>query len=172
MIEKHKALRIENSDHLTLLNVYNQYKANKFSKEWCDENFIYANVMIKTKTVVEKLQDIVNKNGQTLLTCSNNWNVMRECICKTYFHHAAKHIKNDEYRTLMTGVTCYLASNSTFLFEKPPKYIIFHELIMGDKVRISLSIYIYINIYYYFFVYFSVVTINPLNKVSKLWKFS
>ena len=37
---------IPESDHLTLLNVYIQWKSNKYSSSWCTEHFIHAKVCV------------------------------------------------------------------------------------------------------------------------------
>ena len=38
--KKHKKFIVTNSDHLTLLNVYNYYTENKGERGFCKENFI------------------------------------------------------------------------------------------------------------------------------------
>ena len=47
------------SDHLALLNVYNQWKANGYSSNWCEEHFIHAKAMMRVKEVRKQLLDIM-----------------------------------------------------------------------------------------------------------------
>lgn len=42
---------VPESDHLTLLHLYQQWKANRFSSNWCDDNFIHYKAMIKVREV-------------------------------------------------------------------------------------------------------------------------
>ncbi len=40
-------LKVPESDHLTLLNVYHQWKANGYSAQWCADHFIHSKAMRK-----------------------------------------------------------------------------------------------------------------------------
>ena len=39
--------QVPESDHLTYLNVYQQWKSNRYSSTWCSEHFIHAKAMRK-----------------------------------------------------------------------------------------------------------------------------
>ena len=41
--------KVPESDHLTLLNTYQQWKTNKYSSSWASEHFIHAKSMRKVK---------------------------------------------------------------------------------------------------------------------------
>jgi len=42
-------LLIPESDHLTLLNVYEQWKKNDYSTSWCNDHFIQVKTLRKVK---------------------------------------------------------------------------------------------------------------------------
>jgi pre-mRNA-splicing factor ATP-dependent RNA helicase DHX38/PRP16 len=42
---------VPESDHLTLLNVYQQWKANGYRAEWCSDHFLHAKGLRKAKEV-------------------------------------------------------------------------------------------------------------------------
>lgn len=48
-------------DHLTLLTVYNGWKASKFSNPWCYENFIQARSMRRAQDVRKQLVGIMDR---------------------------------------------------------------------------------------------------------------
>lgn len=48
-------------DHLTLLTVYNAWKASKFSNPWCFENFIQARSMKRAQDVRKQLLGIMDR---------------------------------------------------------------------------------------------------------------
>ena len=48
-------------DHLTLLTVYNGWKASKFSNPWCYENFIQARSMRRAQDVRKQLLGIMDR---------------------------------------------------------------------------------------------------------------
>lgn len=41
---------VPESDHLTYLNVYLQWKNNNYSSIWCNEHFIHTKAMRKVET--------------------------------------------------------------------------------------------------------------------------
>jgi ATP-dependent RNA helicase DHX8/PRP22 len=48
-------------DHLTLLAVYDAWKANKFSKPWCFENFIQERSLKRAQDVRKQLLTIMDR---------------------------------------------------------------------------------------------------------------
>ena len=48
-------------DHLTLLTVYNGWKASNFSNPWCYENFIQARSMRRAQDVRKQLLGIMDR---------------------------------------------------------------------------------------------------------------
>ena len=77
---------VPESDHLTYLNVYNQWKNHKFSDSWCAKHFIHAKAMRKVREVRAQLKEIMESQKVKLVSCGNDWDVVRKCICAAYFH--------------------------------------------------------------------------------------
>ena len=50
---------VPESDHLTLLNVYNQWKNSEFLDSWASENFINARSLRKVREIRSQLLDIM-----------------------------------------------------------------------------------------------------------------
>ena len=48
-------------DHLTVLTVYNGWKASKFSNPWCSENFIQPRQMRRAQDVRKQLLGIMER---------------------------------------------------------------------------------------------------------------
>lgn len=48
-------------DHLTLLSVYDAWKANKFSKPWCFENYIQERSLKRAQDVRKQLLTIMDR---------------------------------------------------------------------------------------------------------------
>jgi pre-mRNA-splicing factor ATP-dependent RNA helicase DHX38/PRP16 len=44
-------LFVSESDHLTLLNVYNQWKSHDYSAEWCNKHFVHVKSLRKVREV-------------------------------------------------------------------------------------------------------------------------
>ena len=81
---------VPESDHLTLLHVYQQYKANGYSAEWCNEHFIHAKAMRKVQEIRSQLLDIMEKIKMDILTCGPDWDPIRKAIASAYFMNAAR----------------------------------------------------------------------------------
>lgn len=125
---------VPESDHLTLLNVYNQWKNNGYRSEWATEHFIHIKALRKVREVRAQLQDIMKVKNIEYLSCGNNWDVVRKTICSGYFHHAAKIKSIGEYVNLRTGIPCVLhPSSSLFSLGYAPDYIVYHELTMTSR---------------------------------------
>lgn len=48
-------------DHITYLNVYDQWTTNDCSEEWCQENFLQYRYLVEAKDIKEQLTDIMVK---------------------------------------------------------------------------------------------------------------
>uniref|UniRef100_W5KAC0 Pre-mRNA-splicing factor ATP-dependent RNA helicase PRP16 n=1 Tax=Astyanax mexicanus TaxID=7994 RepID=W5KAC0_ASTMX len=125
---------VPESDHLTYLNVYLQWKNNNYSSIWCNEHFIHTKAMRKVREVRAQLKDIMVQQKMNLTSCGSDWDVIRKCICAAYFHQAAKLKGIGEYVNVRTGMPCHLhPTSSLFGMGYTPDYITYHELVMTTK---------------------------------------
>ncbi|KAJ1536473.1 DEAH-box RNA helicase prp16, partial [Nowakowskiella sp. JEL0078] len=122
------------SDHLTLLNVYMQWKANKFRDDWCIEHFVHPKAMKKAREVRDQLEDIMKSEKMDVIGCGGDWDIVRKCICAAYFHQAARLKGIGEYVNVRTGMACHLHPTSALYGRGfTPDYIVYHELVMTSK---------------------------------------
>ncbi|TPX67350.1 hypothetical protein SpCBS45565_g03859 [Spizellomyces sp. 'palustris'] len=118
------------SDHLTLLHVYTQWKVNG----WCTEHFVHPKAMRKAREVRTQLMDIMKTQRMELISCGNDWDVIRKCICSAYFHQSARSKGIGEYVNMRTGMPCHLHPTSALYGRGfTPDYIVYHELVMTSK---------------------------------------
>lgn len=129
---------VPESDHLTLLNVYEKWKSSGYSSDWANEHYIHVKSLRKVREVRQQLLYIMQNNHITLSSCENDWDVIRKCICSGYFHNATKLKGIGEYVNLRTGIPCVLhPSSSIYSLGYTPDYCIYHELIMTSKEYMS-----------------------------------
>ncbi|KAL2919200.1 DEAH-box ATP-dependent RNA helicase prp22 [Polyrhizophydium stewartii] len=119
-------------DHLTLLSVYNAWKASKFSNAWCHENYIQGRSMRRAQDVRKQLLGIMDRYRQDIVSCGRNYNQVRRAICGGYFRHAAKKDPQEGYKTLVEGTPVHVHPSSA-LFNKQPEWLIYHQLVMTTK---------------------------------------
>ncbi|XP_015519116.1 pre-mRNA-splicing factor ATP-dependent RNA helicase PRP16 isoform X1 [Neodiprion pinetum] len=126
--------QVPESDHLTFLNVYNQWKSNGYSTSWCNDHFIHGKAMRKVREVRQQLEEILKQQKIEVVSCGTDWDVVRKCICSAYFHQAARLKGIGEYVNCRTGMPCHLHPTSAlFGMGFTPDYVVYHELVMTAK---------------------------------------
>lgn len=119
-------------DHLTLLNVYNGWKQNKFAKQWCFENFIQERSMRRAKDVRDQLLQIMGRYKHPVVSCGRDTQKVRQALCSGFFRNSARKDPQEGYKTLIEGTPVYLHPSSA-LFGKQAEWVIYHELILTSK---------------------------------------
>ena len=129
---------VPESDHLTLLHVYTQWKSNGYSDAWCIRHFLHPKTVRRAKEIREQLGDIMKMQKMELISCGTDWDVIRKCICSGYYHQAAKLKGIGEYVNLRTSVTVQLHPTSALYgLGYLPDHVVYHELILTSKEYMS-----------------------------------
>jgi pre-mRNA-splicing factor ATP-dependent RNA helicase DHX38/PRP16 len=68
---------VPESDHLTLLHVYQQWKHNNYSATWCGEHYVHVKAMRKVREVRAQLLDIMKQQKMRAESCGTNWDIVR-----------------------------------------------------------------------------------------------
>ena len=125
---------VPDSDHLTLLHVFNEWKMHNYDQEWATKHFIHGKALKKVREVRAQLQDIMKTLKMDLKSAGNDWDVVRKTICSGYFHNASKIKGIGEYVNLRTGIPCVLhPSSAIYGLGFTPDYVVYHELVMTTK---------------------------------------
>ena len=129
---------VPESDHLTLLHVYTQWKANGYFDGWCVRHFLHPKALRRAKEIREQLQDIMVMQRMEMISCGTDWDVIRKCVCSGYYHQAAKVKGIGEYINLRTSVTVQLhPTSSLYGLGVLPDHVVYHELILTSKEYMS-----------------------------------
>lgn len=118
-------------DHLTLLNVYNQWTETNYSTQWCFENFIQHRSMKRARDVRDQLEGLMQRVEIDIQSSSDS-NDIRKTITAGFFYHTARLGKGGQYKTVKHQQTVMIHPNSS-LFETQPRWIIYHELVFTTK---------------------------------------
>ncbi|GJQ14352.1 hypothetical protein GpartN1_g6143.t1 [Galdieria partita] len=119
-------------DHLTLLSVYEAWKANNYSTAWCFENFIQARSLKRAQDIRKQLVAIMDRQRLDLVSAGRAYNKIRKAIVSGFFMHAAKKDPQEGYRTIAEGQPVYIHPSSS-LFHIQPDWVIYHELVQTTK---------------------------------------
>ncbi|KAF4757572.1 hypothetical protein FOZ63_013389 [Perkinsus olseni] len=126
---------VPESDHLTLLYIYQQWRKHKGSAQWCAKHYLQVKALRKVAEVKSQLVDIVKQQKIELSTIGlGDWDVVRTAICAGYFHNAAKLRGIGEYINLLTSVPCHLHPTSALYgMGHTPEYVVYHEVVKTAK---------------------------------------
>ncbi|KAL4325885.1 hypothetical protein GQ457_11G011660 [Hibiscus cannabinus] len=122
---------VPESDHLTLLNVYQQWKSNQYRGDWCNDHFLHVKGLRKAREVRSQLLDILKI---PVTSCGYDWDIVRKAVCSAYFHNAARLKGVGEYVNCRKGMPCHLhPSSALYGLGYTPEYVVYHELILTTK---------------------------------------
>ncbi|KAJ0247365.1 DEAD/DEAH box helicase domain-containing protein [Hirschfeldia incana] len=119
-------------DHLTLLAVYEAWKASNFSTSWCFENFIQSRSLRRAQDVRKQLLSIMDRYGLDVVSAGRNLTKIRKAITAGFFFHVARRDPQEGYRTLVENQPVYIYPGSA-LFQRQPDWVIYHDLVMTSK---------------------------------------
>ena len=125
---------VSESDHLSLLHVFQQWKLSNFSSEWCTKHFLHFKALKKVREVRSQMADICKMMKMDVQSKGNDWDTERMVVCSGYFHNASKMKGIGEYVNLRTGIPCVLHPTSAIYgLGYTPDYVVYHEVVMTSK---------------------------------------
>ncbi|CAG9839038.1 unnamed protein product [Diabrotica balteata] len=119
-------------DHLSLLNVYNQWRDSDYSLQWCYENFIQYRSMKRARDVREQLVNLMTRVEIEIVSNVSETVDIRKAITSGYFYHIARFSKGGSYKTVKHNQSVTIHPNSA-LFESLPRWVLYHELVFTSK---------------------------------------
>ncbi|XP_046842121.1 pre-mRNA-splicing factor ATP-dependent RNA helicase DHX16-like [Xenia sp. Carnegie-2017] len=119
-------------DHLTLLNVYEQWAETDYSTQWCFENFIQHRSMKRARDVRDQLEGLMERVEIEITSNPHDSSAIRKAYTAGFFYHTARLGKGGQYRTVKHQQTVMIHPNSS-LFEDKPRWLIYHELVFTTK---------------------------------------
>ena len=119
-------------DHLTLLAVYNAWKTNKFSSNWCYENFVQMRTLKRCQDVRKQLLGIMDRHRLDVVSSGKATSRVQKAICSGFFRNAAKKDPQEGYRTLVDSQMVSIHPSSA-LFHRQPEWVVYHEVVQTTK---------------------------------------
>lgn len=119
-------------DHLTLLNIYNAYKASKDQERWCRDNFVDPKSMRQVVEVRNQLQSFCEKSGLKLVSCGSDYDLILRSFCAGFHTQIALLQPDRSFRTVLGRQQVFIHPSSV-LHMKKSECILFHEITMTTK---------------------------------------
>ncbi|CAB3982885.1 probable ATP-dependent RNA helicase DHX35 [Paramuricea clavata] len=120
-------------DHLTLLNVYQSFLKFKKSSKWCHENFLNYKGLSHAVKIREQLKNLVKSFGVAIESADDDPTPIRRCIVKGFFANAARLHPDGTYRSIRENHALYVHPTSVLYTEKPPEWVVYHEILQTSK---------------------------------------
>eukprot|EP00930_Biecheleria_cincta_P019567 TRINITY_DN14899_c0_g1_i1.p1 TRINITY_DN14899_c0_g1~~TRINITY_DN14899_c0_g1_i1.p1 ORF type:complete len:1338 (+),score=296.71 TRINITY_DN14899_c0_g1_i1:51-4064(+) len=125
---------VPESDHLTFLNVYQQWTSNGYSAKWCGDHFVHQKSLKKVREVRGQLEEILQQQKMQLNSVGTDWDTVRKAICAGYFHNASKLRGIGEYVNLRSRIPAHLHPTSALYgLGYTPDYVVYHEVMYTAK---------------------------------------
>uniref|UniRef100_A0A4Y0BKS2 RNA helicase n=1 Tax=Anopheles funestus TaxID=62324 RepID=A0A4Y0BKS2_ANOFN len=121
-----------NGDHLSLMQVYNQWVESDYSTQWCYENFIQYRSMKRARDVREQLVGLMQRVEIEMVSSVSETTNIRKAVTAGYFYHVARLSKGGNYKTVKHNQDVMIHPNSA-LFEDLPRWLLYHELVFTTK---------------------------------------
>ncbi|USW56515.1 Putative helicase, P-loop containing nucleoside triphosphate hydrolase [Septoria linicola] len=124
----------EGGDHLSYLNIWNQWVDADFSYVWAKENFLQQRSLTRARDVRDQLAKLCDRVEVTVSSCgASNLQPVQRAMTAGFFPNAARLQRGgDSYRTVKNNMTVHIHPSSV-LMDVRPKWVIFYELVLTSK---------------------------------------
>eukprot|EP00731_Ephydatia_muelleri_P026553 Em0018g653a len=119
-------------DHLTLLNVYNEWVQTDYSTQWCFDNFIQHRSMKRARDIRDQLEGLMERVEIDVKSNILDSVAIRKAVTAGYFYHTVSLSKGGVYKTVKHQQTVHIHPQSS-LFQELPKWVVYHELVFTTK---------------------------------------
>ncbi|KAF9281313.1 hypothetical protein BGZ68_006724 [Mortierella alpina] len=131
-------------DHMTLLNIWDQWVESNYSIQWCFENFLQHRSMSRARDIRDQIVGLMERTEVTMVSNPNPSDTapIRKAITSGFFYNAAKLTKSgDSYRTVKSNQTVLIHPSSS-LYQVNPRWVVYYELVLTSKefMRVVMEI--------------------------------
>lgn len=145
------------SDHLTLLNIFNQFSeisSNATSRNlasiegsWCEAHSLQLKILHRAKEIRKNLAASLTRISSSSFASSPSIEQkgkmgsldkrIRRCLVSGYFSQCAKLANDGRYRSLRGGVPLIAHPSTSVVasFGVPPEWIVFHEAVSHERSK-------------------------------------
>lgn len=141
------ALSVEEGDLITYLNIHLQFLREDKSQSWADKNYLKYKALLRSVEIADRLKSLLKRFKIPLVSADGDLDSVRKALVTGYFANAVYLSgTTDEraiYKTIRGDHSLYLHPSSVvFTAKRPPKWLLYNELIhtSDDFIRDVLAI--------------------------------
>ncbi|KAG6811256.1 DEAH-box ATP-dependent RNA helicase prp43 [Tricholoma furcatifolium] len=128
-------LTVPDGDHLTLLNVYNQYVNNKHDKNWAWTNYLSARALMQADNVRAQLERNMQKFDVELVSLTDERklyaNIRQALVCGFFMQIAHKEGEKGNYLTVKDNQM--VALHPSCGLDNQPEWVLFNEFVLTTR---------------------------------------
>ena len=133
--ERRMRLQRSDGDHMTYLSIYTLWEESKYSKSWCEQNFLNHRALRSAKDVRQELVDMVKaevyKRDQNAMQKKSISMRVRLAFLSGYFYNVAVRC-SDGYKRMTSRDVVYVFPSSAMAGKDVP-FIMYHAVIMTSR---------------------------------------
>ncbi|PBK68796.1 P-loop containing nucleoside triphosphate hydrolase protein [Armillaria solidipes] len=133
-------LTVPDGDHLTMLNVYNQYVQNKYDKNWLYNHLLSARALAEADNVRAQLERTMAKYEVDLVSLSDEKklyeNIRKVLVCGFFMQVAHKEGEKGNYLTVKDNQA--VAFHPSCGLDTQPEWVIFNECVLTERLYIHM----------------------------------
>ncbi|TFK64444.1 P-loop containing nucleoside triphosphate hydrolase protein [Pluteus cervinus] len=126
---------VPNGDHLTLLNVFNQYMHNKHDKNWAWSNYVSQRALAQAENVREQLQRTMERFEIEFVSLEDERklyvNIRQALVCGFFMQVAHKEGEKGNYLTYKDNQV--VALHPSCGLDTQPEWVIFNEFVLTTR---------------------------------------
>ncbi|KAK6623572.1 hypothetical protein RUM43_009424 [Polyplax serrata] len=130
--EAHKKFLSSCGDHITLLNVFRNFKKVSQQKQWCRENYLHCRNLMYAMNVRKQLLEICRRNDIAITSCNQNMDQVRKCLITGLFMNVAELQLDKKYIMISTNQAVSIHPSSV-LSNSLPHCVLYSEVIHTTK---------------------------------------
>lgn len=143
---KHE-LSVEEGDLITYLNIHLQFVGAGKTQSWADKHFLKYKALVRSVEIADRLKSLLKRFKIPIVSCNGDLDCIRKAFVTGFFSNAVylsgSTSERAIYRTVRGDHSLYLHPSSViFTARRPPKWLIYHELLhtSDDFIRDVLAI--------------------------------
>ncbi|KAF5350916.1 hypothetical protein D9758_010496 [Tetrapyrgos nigripes] len=128
-------LTVPESDHLTLLNVFNQYYQNKYDKNWTWQHYLSGRALQQAENVRTQLQRNMERSEIELLSIADQkklyLGIRQVLVCGFFMQIAHKEGEKGNYLTVKDNQV--VALHPSCGLDTQPEWVLFNEFVLTKR---------------------------------------
>ncbi|XP_058833361.1 ATP-dependent RNA helicase DHX33 [Topomyia yanbarensis] len=125
----HSKFHAKCGDHMTLLNVFNEFQAKDKSRRWCFDNFLLERNLSHSTAVRQQLSDICHTLGLQSSSSQNDPIPIVKCLLTGLYNNIAELQRDNSYLTMANRTQSRIHPSSVLAGRARPGYVLFTELV-------------------------------------------